>query len=179
MPTLSRRRFAALLSPLLFGSCARVAPPPPASTAPVTLFLVRHAEKAGEADDSPLTEAGRERARTLARLIGEAGVAAIFTTQYARNIETAKPLAEKLGITPVMIPAANPDDLVARLREIKPGGAALVVSHTDRLPPIGEKLGVRIPEVDHAEFDRLTVVTLWDASAEARILRYGNPSPAQ
>ncbi|MCL4784992.1 MAG: histidine phosphatase family protein [Bryobacterales bacterium] len=176
MRTPSRRRLFVLLCPLLCWSCASVAPAPPAKEEPATIFLVRHAEKASEANDAPLSETGRERARTLARVLGEAGIETIYTTEYVRNIETAKPLADALRITPAVIPAADLDALAARLRAIPPGGAALVVSHTDRLPLIGQKLGVRIPEVAHTEFDRLTIVTLSKESASARILRYGAPS---
>jgi broad specificity phosphatase PhoE len=149
---------------------------------PSTIYLVRHAEKAGEEGDVPLTEAGAARARELARVLGEAGLRQIYTTQYRRNVDTAKPLAEKLGIAPVVIAADNVDELVERLRTTPPGQAALVVSHTDKLPVIGEKLGVPFPAVAHTEYDRLTVVTLvvteGQAKAEARILRFGQP-PAQ
>lgn len=176
MRTPSCRRLFVLLCPLLFWSCASVAPAPSAREEPATVFLVRHAEKAGEANDAPLSEAGHQRARTLARVLGEAGIETIYTTEYTRNIETAKPLAEALRITPAVIPAANLDTLAARLRALPPGSAALVVSHTDRLPLIGQKLGVPIPEVAHTEFDRLTLVTLSKESASARILRYGAPS---
>ncbi len=176
MRTPSRRRLFVLLCPLFFWSCASVAPAPPAAEEPATVFLVRHAEKASEANDAPLSETGHERARALARVLGEAGIGTILTTEYARNVETAKPLAQALGITPAVIPAAELDALAARLRALPPGAAALVVSHTDKLPLLGEKLGVRIPEVAHTEFDRLTILTLSKERASARILRYGAPS---
>lgn len=179
MPNPTRGLLIALISVFWFSSCSSVPPPPQAPAEPATIFLVRHAEKAGDADDSPLTEAGQERAQALARVIGEAGVGTIYTTQYARNIQTARPLAEKLGITPVVIPAADVDGLVAHLLDMAPGQAALVVSHTDKLPLIGKALGVKIPEFAHTEFDRLTVLTLGKGYAEARTQRYGNSSPSQ
>ena len=171
----SRRYLIASVAALFLCSCATVPHEPPAVPAePATIFLVRHAEKAGDADDSPLTEAGQERARALARVLGEAGVGTLYTTQYTRNIQTARPLAEKLGITPVVIPADDVDGLAAHLRDMAPGESALVVSHTDKLPLIGKALGITVPEVAHMEFDRLTVVILGKGYAEARTLRYGN-----
>lgn len=179
MPNPSRRLLIALMGAFWFSSCASVPPPPPAPAEPATIFLVRHAEKAGEADDSSLTEAGQERAQVLARVLGEAGVGTIYTTQYARNVQTARPVAERLGITPIVIPAADVDGLAAHLLDMAPGQAALVVSHTDKLPLIGKALGVTIPEVAHTEFDRLTVLTLGKGYAQARTLRYGKSSASQ
>ncbi len=68
--------------------------------APTTVFVVRHAEKGGDpADRDPeLSEAGRERARTLAHVLGEANITAIYSTPFLRTQHTAQPLAELLGI---------------------------------------------------------------------------------
>lgn len=173
----ARRGLGLALGSLLLASCNQAPPPPPPVAAPATVYLVRHAEKAGEDGDVPLTEAGAARARELARVLRDAGVRQIYTTQYRRNVDTAKPLAENLGIAPVVIPADNVDELVERLKATSPGAAALVVSHTDKLPLIAEKLGVPFPALAHTEYDRLTVVTLvaslGNVKADARMLRFG------
>lgn len=107
-------------------------------------------------------------------MLGEAGIDAIYTSQYIRNIETARPLAEKLHITPTVIAADDVDGLATRLRQTSPGSTALVVGHTDTLPMIAEKLGVRMKALEHTEYDRLSIVTFGDGYAEARVLRFGN-----
>src|SRR4051812_14602306 len=67
----------------------------------VTVFLTRHAERAGEMGDDPtLTPAGRDRAELLARMLADAGVRQIFVTEFKRTQETAAPLARKLQVTP-------------------------------------------------------------------------------
>ena len=67
---------------------------------PITVFLIRHAERQDEPrQDPPLTDAGVARSQALARLLSNAGVKAIFTSQYSRTKQTAEPLATKLGLT--------------------------------------------------------------------------------
>src|SRR6185503_20706963 len=67
---------------------------------PITVFLIRHAERENEPkQDPPLTKDGVARSQALARLLGNAGIKAIFTSQYTRTKQTAEPLATKLGLT--------------------------------------------------------------------------------
>ncbi|MGH9930616.1 MAG: histidine phosphatase family protein, partial [Pyrinomonadaceae bacterium] len=77
---------------------ARLAPPSPP---PMTVILVRHAEKQivpPENKDPDLSPAGLARAQGLARMFGDTGITAIYATQYKRTQQTVKPLEEKLGI---------------------------------------------------------------------------------
>src|SRR4029077_5151171 len=103
-----------------------------AQTAPepsTIVFLVRHAEKAAEGADPSLNDAGRKRAGALADMLADAGITAIFSSEFHRTQETAAPLAERLGIKVTVIPGKDIDALVARVRELKPGTRALVVGH--------------------------------------------------
>ncbi len=175
MKLLTRHRAIAMFSLGLALLCAcSTTQMPQQLEAPATIILVRHAEKAGDTGDVALTAEGAQRAQELARVLGEAGIDAIYTSQYIRNIETARPLAEKLHITPTVIAADDVDGLATRLRQTSPGSTALVVGHTDTLPMIAEKLGVRMKALEHTEYDRLSIVTFGDGYAEARVLRFGN-----
>src|SRR5437868_7185059 len=78
-------------------------PPTASSSGPTTILIVRHAEKASDGDDPPLTEAGMRRALALVQVAEDAGVKAVYTTQLKRNRDTAQPLAERLGITPTEV----------------------------------------------------------------------------
>jgi phosphohistidine phosphatase SixA len=65
-----------------------------------TIILLRHAGRdiySGEADD-PLTWEGSRRAQALPEVIGDMGVSAIYCTNLRRNRDTAKPLADHLGL---------------------------------------------------------------------------------
>ena len=62
-----------------------------ASAQPIVV-IVRHAEKAAnDPKDPDLSEAGRERAQTLARILKDGHITAIFTTEFKRTQETAAP----------------------------------------------------------------------------------------
>ena len=140
--------------------CASQPPPPPAAEAPTQIILVRHAEKAGEDGDVPLTEQGHARARELVRVVGDAGVTAIYTSEFLRNVDTAKPVAEALGLTPTVVPADDVNGLVERLKAAPAGSTILVASHQNKLFEIVKGLGAATPELTPTEYDRLVIVTL-------------------
>ena len=125
------------------------------------IFLVRHAEKAqgGDPKDPDLSEAGRARAESLAAILKDAGITAIFVTEFRRTQQTAQPLAQALKLDPIVIPAAETKALLEKLAEIK--GHALVVGHSNTLPEIEKGLGVSAPvRVDENEYDNLFLLAL-------------------
>jgi bisphosphoglycerate-dependent phosphoglycerate mutase len=72
------------------------------SEAQQVIFLVRHAETVAPrgTDLRPLSEAGQRRAVLLAKLLKDAGINAIYTSDLERTVKTAEPLAESLRIEP-------------------------------------------------------------------------------
>lgn len=131
----------------------------PASAAPpVTVFLVRHAEKAAGGEDPGLAEAGTKRAESLAAMLADAGITAIFSSEYKRTQDTAAPLAKRLGVAVTTVPAKDIDGLVAKLRALAPGARAVVVGHSNTVPAVATRLtGVKVAELTEGEFDRLFV----------------------
>ena len=143
-----------------------------------TFFVVRHAERADTSSGAPatmaadpdLSEAGRARATSLAAMLKDAGVRAIFVTEYKRTQQTAAPLAEALGLTAIVVPAKDTAGLAARLKKVD--GNALVVGHSNTVPEVITELGVTTPvSVADTEFDSLFIVTL-SASPHVVRLRY-------
>ena len=127
---------------------------------PRTIYLVRHADKVSEETDSPLSDAGRARAKCLAKTLEDAQVQQIFTSDLQRTQQTAAPLAEKLHLKPVAIPIARPDDVVAAIRSSK-AKSVLVVWHDATLPKILSALGApEITPIAHTEYDRFFILTL-------------------
>jgi broad specificity phosphatase PhoE len=125
-----------------------------------TIFIVRHAEKAaGGGDDPDLSEAGRARAESLANVLKDAGISAIYTTELKRTQQTVAPLATSLHLEPAKIPAKDGSVLVAKLRGFS--GNVLVVGHGNTIPDIIKALGIATPvNIADNDYDNLFVVVL-------------------
>ena len=144
------KHFAALL--LFFVLLASTA------AAQSTIFLVRHAEKAA-GDDPDLTDTGRARAESLANVLKDAGITAIYTSEVKRTQQTAAPLAKSLHLDPTIIPTKDRTALIAKLQSSS--GNALVVGHSNTIPEIIKGLGIAEPiTIADNDYDNLFVVVL-------------------
>jgi len=142
---------------------------------PITVFLARHAEKQTGVADPSLTEAGRERAETLAAMLADAGITTIFTSQYKRTQETAAPLANRLGLSVIVVPGKDLDALLTKVRALPPGARALIVGHSDTVPALALRLtGAKVAELTDADYDRLYIGTVpKNSQGEVVVLHYG------
>lgn len=148
-----------------------------AAPVPVTtVILVRHAEKASQEDASPLTPAGTERAKELARVLTAVKIDAIYTTQFRRVQDTAAPVAQALGLTPV-VRNTGPTyaaDLANVIREQHRGQTVLVIGHSNTTISVIKALGGDAPKIEESEFDNFYVVTDVDGALPKVVaLRYG------
>jgi len=129
-----------------------------AAHAQSAIFMVRHAEKLDESDDPPLSPAGRARAEALAKLVRDAGIKAIYVTQYQRTTLTAAPLAEALGLEPITIHSDASAELIERMRRDHPNDAVLLVGHSGSVPRVLKLLGhAEAIEIGHDEYDSLFI----------------------
>ena len=133
-----------------------------------TILLVRHAEKATDANEPsvPLSEAGAARAARLAQMLKAAGVTAVYATDTVRARRTAEPLAKAAGLEVRIYAPKDPDGkpapriLLDRLKKEEPRGVVLVVGHSNTVPEILAALGYREKvEIPATQFDDLFVVT--------------------
>lgn len=125
-----------------------------------TLFLVRHAEKLDQTDSSPLTERGQLRAKKLAELLRDADVQAVYSTDYVRTRETARPLAEARNL-PVQTYPAQDAKFAETLRKQHAGQRVLVVGHSNTIPKLVNVLaGTQLPNLADTEYDAVFVVTI-------------------
>jgi len=134
----------------------------PLALAQEVVFVVRHAERADAGmmkgmDDPPLSPEGEARARTLARMLRNAGVNHVFATPFKRTQQTAQPLAAAEHVDLTIVPAKDIDALVQKLSGA--GGTSLVVGHSDTVAGILHALGVKEDvKISDNEYDNLFVV---------------------
>jgi broad specificity phosphatase PhoE len=129
----------------------------PAARAQQAIFVVRHAERADDSDDTELSSAGKARAQRLAEVLRDAGVTAAFSTAFKRTLGTARPLSEarKLSLQPYKDAAG----LVASLRTAHAKDVVLVVAHSNTLPEILQRLGATEKiTIGHDDYDNLFVL---------------------
>jgi probable phosphoglycerate mutase len=118
----------------------RFVPPPGAAS----LLVIRHGESMPAREDRPdelmdghsdpaLDPVGVEQAELLAKRLAGEDLAAIYVTTLRRTAQTIAPLAERLGITPIV----EPD-----LREVFLGEweGALFRKHTSEMHPLAVKM---------------------------------------
>jgi broad specificity phosphatase PhoE len=131
-----------------------------ATAAQSTIFVVRHAEKAESGGNDPdLSEAGRARAESLAKMLKNANITAIYATEFKRTQQTATPAAKALGLALTIVPAKDTVTLSAKLRDLH--GNALVVGHGNTIPDLIKALGVETPvNIAETDYDNLFVVVI-------------------
>ena len=154
---------------------------------PITVFLVRHAEKEDEPrQDPPLKKEGVLRSQELARVLGDAGVKTIVTSQFVRTKQTAEPLASKTSVAvtsitlkpsptnPRLIAEESTAVVVNKILE-RSGESVLVIGHSNSVPDVIKMLGGDVvPTIDEKKFDDFFIVTVY-AKGKARVvhLKYG------
>jgi broad specificity phosphatase PhoE len=147
---------------------------------------VRHAEKlTDDPRDPSLSPVGEERASALRSALQNAGVTAIYVTQYKRTRQTAQPLAQQFGIPIVERPVSSANsatyaqDLAKEILTRSAGRGVLVVGHSNTVPDIVKALsGSAVPAITDPEFDHIFIVTIPAVGAPRLLqLRFGRPAP--
>jgi broad specificity phosphatase PhoE len=120
------------------------------------VYIVRHAERADQTADPPLSTEGVGRSYKLRDLLKDAGITRIFTSTLQRTIDTAKPLADEIHVAATPVPDAA---LAARISEARAADRVLVVGHSNTIPPLLRALGVDAPiTIGDTEYDNLFIV---------------------
>ena len=145
--------FVAMTSLIVFATCFS------AAYAQRAVFLVRHADRLDGSEDTPLSKAGEAPAQLLARLLKDAGVTAIYTSQFQRTIKTAEPLAISLQTKPLNIPTGDNAGHFKRIRTENRDDILLIVGHDRSVPALLKLFGY--PEaitIAPTEYDNLFVL---------------------
>ena len=156
----------------------------PLSAQAATVVLVRHAERATTPGSDPdLSEAGRLRAAELATVLRHFHLDAVYVTEYRRTRQTGDSTAAAHHLEPIVIATKGDPKLyaaavVAELRKMPPGSAALVIGHSNTIGPVVAALGgPRVPDLCDAEYATLFVLELPGNQALPRLVRAGYGAP--
>ena len=150
---------------------------------PTIVYVVRHAEKAADPKDPPLSPAGVVRAEALARVLEGAEIAAIYSSETQRTESTVRPLSERIGI-PISHGAPMGDDAAAYARQLAAdvlakhrGQNVVIVNHSNTVPMIVETLsGQAMSPMSDYEYATLFIVTIPpDGPPSVVRAQYGQP----
>jgi broad specificity phosphatase PhoE len=145
-----------------------------------TVILVRHAEKKIEPSnpDPDLTPEGVERAHEIARVFADAGVNAIYATQYKRTQQTVKPLSDRTGVPVTLLDSKETDQLLRRIQTTYRGQTVFIAGHNNTVPALVSELsGEKYPTIPESEYDNLYIVTIYRfGKAKVVKLKYGKPT---
>jgi broad specificity phosphatase PhoE len=166
-----------LLTALLAGCAA--SRPPLRDADLTTIYVVRHAEKLNSDADTPLSEAGEQRAVDLATRLADAGVERIYATTLQRTQGTVARVAAAAGVEVKVLEPAAVDGLVALIQADDRGRVVLVAGHSNTVPAIVQALsGQAVEDIPEHVFDRLYRVDLpAKGAASVTLLQYGVPTP--
>ena len=153
------------------------------SQATTTVIFVRHAEKMATPPDDPgLSPAGQQRVAELTRQLVDAdviaGIDAVYATPYRRTEETARPVADALGLPLNSYNAADNEAIMEQIVRDHKGKIILVVGHSNTVPSLIGKMGAskKVPEIAENEYDNIYIVSIpWFGKTKTIRLRYGEP----
>jgi hypothetical protein len=107
-----------------------------------TVILIRHAERD---NFFILTEKGHERAKALVKSVGDMEIAAIYSPDLERNLDTVRPLSMHLGIDITLIPRISKKtagEIVSKILTRHPGEVVLLVGNgAGNLRALHQRLG--------------------------------------
>ena len=127
-----------------------------------TIYLVRHSEKdlaSKNEADPPLTKCGKQRSESLSSFLEDVKLDAVYSTDYNRTINTAKPTANSKELK---IEKYNPRDLVRFSKLlIDAKKDVLVVGHSNTTGVLaGLLIGEELGEIDLDIYDRIYQVVI-------------------
>ena len=138
-----------------------------------TFVVLRHAEAVDDGTRDPgLSEAGRERAERVGRMLASMDVAAVLATNSERTGRTAGAIAERFGLEVERYePGTGPKEDAAFVRSLGErfaGRVVVIVGHSNTVPGVVGALGVEAAPIGYEEYDRVYVVTPVEGAAPVR-----------
>ncbi len=133
------------------------------NTETTTYFFIRHAEKDlnDPEDRNPkLTTAGEKRAQEWAKILNNISIDFVFSTNYDRTQQTAKPIADNKGL-PIL--PYDPRNLYnSDFQQKTKGKTSVIVGHSNSTPTFVNKvLGKeKYLKIDEKTYGKLFIVKI-------------------
>ncbi len=124
------------------------------------VYVIRHADTL-EGNNPDLSSAGIQRAQSLASMLQDESLAAVFVTNTGRSIQTGNLVASQFGIGTTIYSPFDAEGVAQTILNIPGSNATLVVAHSNTVPMIVAALGgPQMKDLEETEFDRLFAVVL-------------------
>ncbi|MEO2064437.1 MAG: histidine phosphatase family protein [Christiangramia sp.] len=133
------------------------------SESATTYYFIRHAEKdrSNKNDRDPqLTEEGQKRAQNWATILEDVKFNAVYSTPYARTMQTARPVATQQDLR---IDTYDPRDLYnSEFQKATKGKTVLVVGHSNTTPQFVNAIlkNDKYKDIDDSENGALFIVKI-------------------
>lgn len=140
---------------------------------PVTIILLRHAEKDTAKKDPPLTEKGRQRAERLKATLAAWKPDLFYSTATARTMQTITPMVTVCGKQIQTYSAAEQSTFAQALKQ-QAGKTIVVVGHSNTIPQLVNLLTGKDTYTDlpDDEFGRIFIVTVTHEKTSVVVKQY-------
>ncbi|HLO79934.1 MAG TPA: histidine phosphatase family protein [Chitinophagaceae bacterium] len=130
-----------------------------------TVYFVRHAEKNmidPSSKDPELSGDGVKRTQDLVKFLRKEKIAAVFSTNYKRTIQTADPVAKKANKEVIIYDAGKIAELVHKVTTEYKGKTVLIVGHSNTVLPMVKAFGgsTNLIEIKDYEYNYLFRVVI-------------------
>ncbi len=138
---------------------------------PKTIYIVRHAEKQLTQDADPnLAQVGMFRSIKLSQILADKEIKHIYSSNYQRTRQTAKPTSDDLRIPVQIYDPGKQKEFAEVLKGLD--GNVLVVGHSNTAPRLvnillGEE--GKYPDLEDVEYDNIYIVSLEPETASVEI----------
>lgn len=119
------------------------------------IYLTRHAEKQDDGTRDPsLTKEGQQRAENLVLLLKDKNITQVYSTNYQRTQQTAKPFADHLKVDAKIYDPQQLQDFANKVLLLSEN--VLIVGHSNTTPQLAAMLGGdSMSEMSESEYGRI------------------------
>lgn len=138
-----------------------------------TYYFIRHAEKelSNPNDRNPkLSNIGIQRAKSWAEILNDVPFDIIYSTNYYRTTETAKPIA-KLKDLPITLYDLNTFDFTT-FKESTKGKIVLVIGHSNTTPNmVNDFIQLKkYPKINENNYSNIYIITIIGTTVSDKLL---------